>query len=111
MVEEGGSVLVDSQALQVSDAAAPTLTFLVEHRPKHGELHLAGTQGVADRWTLAQVETGLLSYHHTGGEVGLQSQVRHDYEINKSKEECSVRLNKKFKLVLSLMYNIYNNKL
>ncbi|KAK1165439.1 FRAS1-related extracellular matrix protein 1b [Acipenser oxyrinchus oxyrinchus] len=67
---EGGQVLITAEYLYATDADSDDakLTYMLGRTPTHGALRRSGV--TVDRFTQLDVIQGLISYVHTGGEIG-----------------------------------------
>ncbi|NWT01424.1 FREM1 protein, partial [Mionectes macconnelli] len=68
---EGEEVVISSEYLYATDADSDDmkLMFRLPRQPHHGVVRKAGT--AVDHFSQADVITGLVTYKHTGGEIGL----------------------------------------
>nr|XP_033771844.1 FRAS1-related extracellular matrix protein 1-like [Geotrypetes seraphini] len=67
---EGGSVAITTENIYATDADSDDmkLTYMVARAPVRGTLHKGGT--TVDKFSQHDVTLGLVSYMHTGGEIG-----------------------------------------
>ncbi|XP_010000235.1 PREDICTED: FRAS1-related extracellular matrix protein 1 [Chaetura pelagica] len=68
---EGEEVVLSSKYIYATDADSDDmkLMFVLAHQPYHGILRKAGI--AVDRFSQADVTSGLVTYKHTSGEIGL----------------------------------------
>ncbi|NWU97249.1 FREM1 protein, partial [Upupa epops] len=68
---EGEEIVLSSEYISATDADSDDmkLMFMLARQPFHGVLRKAGV--VVDRFFQADVISGLVTYKHTGGEIGL----------------------------------------
>uniref|UniRef100_A0A669QDU3 FRAS1-related extracellular matrix protein 1 n=1 Tax=Phasianus colchicus TaxID=9054 RepID=A0A669QDU3_PHACC len=68
---EGGEVVLSSEYIYATDADSDDmkLVFVLVRQPSQGVLRKAGI--VVERFSQADVISGLVTYKHTGGEIGL----------------------------------------
>ncbi|XP_077984509.1 extracellular matrix protein 3-like [Glandiceps talaboti] len=73
-VLEGGSTLITSDILSASDPDTDNLmlTFIISQLPLFGVIERNGLP--TDRFTQQDIVNGLVTYRHTGGEIGLIKQ-------------------------------------
>ncbi|XP_043916309.1 FRAS1-related extracellular matrix protein 1 [Protopterus annectens] len=70
---ENGEMVITSEYLYATDTDSDDtkLVFMIARRPYHGVVHRSGI--TADRFTQADVSSGIVTYKHIGGEIGLLS--------------------------------------
>ncbi|KAM4714914.1 FRAS1-related extracellular matrix protein 1a isoform 2-T2 [Anableps anableps] len=73
---EGQEIIITSEYICATDADSDnsSLAFLIARQPYHGVVLRSGV--IVDRFIQADVTAGLISYRHTGLEIGLS--LRHD---------------------------------
>ncbi|KAG7243742.1 hypothetical protein CRUP_007084, partial [Coryphaenoides rupestris] len=73
---EGRAAAITAEYLYATDADSDngSLTYLIARQPYHGVVLRAGA--IVDRFVQADITAGVVSYKHTGLEIGLEP--RHD---------------------------------
>ncbi|KAM9367841.1 FRAS1-related extracellular matrix protein 1 [Phaethornis superciliosus] len=91
---EGEEVVLSSEYIYATDADSDDmkLMFILAHQPYHGVLRKDGM--AVDRFSQADIIAGLVTYKHTGGEIGLTPYVEtltftvSDHEAGLDVKDC-----------------------